>query len=252
VKDDAVKELIVGGAAVTATIADPHTALPVVLTGVAALFATAWERINSRNARNAERVFEQLVGADTVDDLSVALHKALLEEKPEVLAAVRNLLESAVEAQTDTVLGAMAVLARRHLRGECPAWVSRGCVRMLAEVTEEELSVVRELVDLARDMPQYGGGLFSLLMTDGQVTDCLAAFYNGSAIARTRGTAQRVVALFRRHERRRKVARRSRRPGWRGASGRGRARVRGRSHPRHRSPSDRSSPTRSQSRRAMA
>ena len=154
-KGDAPKDLVTGGAsagtAVVATMAATGSAGAGLLAGALSLIPTViglgFDRIRSRGERRAERLLKQMTEADSSPEAFVEGIRARLEaDDPELVGALRSLLVASVEAVSDSAIEPMALLGRAYLRGECPTWVARGWLRILAEMTDTELVELRRLV----------------------------------------------------------------------------------------------------------
>lgn len=141
---DDKKDILVGATnvAAAALIASPAAAalVPVIA-------AVALEKISSASKRRAERIVARMIEMDEPPgDFADYLNARLMDEDEEVIGALRTLLLASIDAIAPAALEPMALVGRRYLRKQTPAWIARGWTRLLAELTEAELRALREIV----------------------------------------------------------------------------------------------------------
>jgi hypothetical protein len=160
-KDVPTKDLVTGsastGTAMVATAAASGSSAAVVLAGVLAFIPTIFglgvDRIRSRSERRAQRLLEHMTEADPDPQGFVEGLRARLEaDDPDLVSALRSLLAASVESVSDAAIEPMAMIGRAHIRGECPTWIARGWLRILAELTEVEIADLRALVEEGKAM----------------------------------------------------------------------------------------------------
>jgi hypothetical protein len=195
-KDDSLKDgtLAVVGAAGAVLAPTPVGAVAVAVAG--GLAAIGFDLIGVRDKRRAVRMLEQLLAADeSPQELHDQINQRLVDEDEDVISAFRALLVAAVEGVTPAALGAIAVVGRAYLRGECETWIARGWLRIFTEVTDSELKYLRDAVYIVRQFPEPSGFVLADLQ------DALMTYPNegrGTAHFAT-GYGSRIFELLRRY-----------------------------------------------------
>jgi hypothetical protein len=187
---DLVKDVAGGAAEVAIGLVDP--------TGVGAkVLSITLGRIGEAEARRARALYASMKDPNVSDDDFVAeINRRLLAE-PEVLAVFRSLLVASVESVTLDALAAMGRVGRRYLCGECPQWVARGIVRLLAELSDAELGALRETVARHAAAPHHSGWLHLGVTFGGSNSEPMFRRHTGGNSEHTaKGHALRLESLL--------------------------------------------------------
>lgn len=144
---DTKKDVLVGGAGVVAAAALTGTGpIGAAAMAIPTLIGVGFNAIKSADQKRAEKLLERMVGADEDPTDFVDALNSRLAKDPEVVAAFRALMVASIESVALAAIEPIALVGRQHLRGTCPAWAARSWLRVLAELAEDELGMLRTLV----------------------------------------------------------------------------------------------------------
>lgn len=152
---DSKKAVLEGAAAIgAAALALVSGPVGVVAAALPTLVSLGFDAIKASDQRRAARLIKGMLEADE----SPAEFAAQLDEKlrrdEDAISAFRILVSSSIESVAIAAIEPIALIGRRYLRGECPGWVARGWLRILVDLTGNEIEQLRALVHAADDLHQ--------------------------------------------------------------------------------------------------
>jgi hypothetical protein len=122
------------------------------------LVAIGFKHASKRVQARAEKMVRELLDADErPSELADWIDAKVMEEDEHVAAAFHALLVASAESITPAALAPIGIIGRAYLKNECEAWVARGWLRVLSEVTAEELRGVRDAIAVLRTKQDPSG-----------------------------------------------------------------------------------------------
>jgi hypothetical protein len=127
-------------------VAAAGSPLAIAAAAVPGLVGLGVGTIHKRNQRRAEELFERMISADE-DPAEFAAHveEKLTADDPETVTAFRDLLTASVQRLAESAIGPIALIGRQYVRKDCPPWIARGWLRVLSELSDDEIAGVEEL-----------------------------------------------------------------------------------------------------------
>ena len=142
--DEETKDAVVGAGSVIAAAVVTN---PVIAATVPALVALGLDRISKKSRERARDIVQRMIAVDeTPAEFAEFLNARIMDEDEAVIGAMRTLLVASVDALSLAALEPMSLIGRQYLRQRTPAWVARGWLRLLAELSDEELAALRQTV----------------------------------------------------------------------------------------------------------
>lgn len=149
-EDDTAKDASVAVVAASAAALSLTGPAGAAVAAIGGLVSIAWNKIGGRNQRKAESLFLKMAQADPdPSEFIQQLHRRLEADDEEVFVALRGLLNAALDAVSPASLEAIALVGREYLRARCSAAIARGWVKLISEVTTQELAALREVAAAA-------------------------------------------------------------------------------------------------------
>jgi hypothetical protein len=140
--NDLKKDLIeVSAAAALVVATGPLSGLAAAFTP---LIGAAWQACS---ARRMETWLQRLLATKDAAQLEAEIHRALLDESEEVVAAVVEGARAAASAISLAAVPIIAELSRRFLvAADIPRWFYRGSLELFERVSAEDIRVLRVLL----------------------------------------------------------------------------------------------------------
>lgn len=143
---DTLKDVVVGSVGAAATALTGQGTGAALATLIPTVVSTGFNAIRDSDRKKAEDLIKRMIAADeSPAEFAEALNSKLATD-PDVVAAFRAMTVASIDSVTQAAIEPIALVGRQYLRGMSPTWAARGWLRLLADLSESELGILRAVV----------------------------------------------------------------------------------------------------------
>lgn len=115
------------------------------------LLGSAVDAVRGSREQRMNELLDRMKDADAdPEGFSEFLNEKLATNHEDTIVALRLLLNASIDSVALGAIEPIAFVGRSYVRGDCVAWIARGWMRLLSELTDLELRDLREFISISR------------------------------------------------------------------------------------------------------